>query len=84
MLSTRYYEQHLEYGYARQIPVLYSFTMGSNPNVWFRNQFGKATAERADSHAAATRTRFLIFEQLDSIAEVAVHVEPFHAQEPAP
>jgi cation diffusion facilitator family transporter len=31
-----------------------------------------------DSHELATRTRFLIREQLDWIADVVVHVEPFH------
>ena len=35
-----------------------------------------------DSHDLATRTRFLIREQLDWIADVVVHVEPFHGQEP--
>jgi cation diffusion facilitator family transporter len=32
-----------------------------------------------DSHDLATRTRFLIREQLDWIADVVVHIEPFHA-----
>jgi cation diffusion facilitator family transporter len=36
-----------------------------------------------DSHDLATRTRHLIREQLDWIADVVVHVEPFHSQEPA-
>jgi divalent metal cation (Fe/Co/Zn/Cd) transporter len=36
-----------------------------------------------DSHDLATRTRFLIREQLDWIADLVVHVEPFHVQEPA-
>jgi divalent metal cation (Fe/Co/Zn/Cd) transporter len=35
-----------------------------------------------DSHDLATRTRFLIREQLDWVADVVVHVEPFHGQEP--
>jgi len=34
-----------------------------------------------DSHELATRTRFLIREQLDWIADVVVHVEPFHGPE---
>jgi divalent metal cation (Fe/Co/Zn/Cd) transporter len=34
-----------------------------------------------DSHELATRTRFLIRERLDWIADVVVHVEPFHGQE---
>jgi cation diffusion facilitator family transporter len=37
-----------------------------------------------DSHDLATRTRFLIREQLDWVADVVVHVEPFHAQRPNP
>ena len=35
-----------------------------------------------DSHDLATRTRFLIREQLDWIADVVVHVEPFRPQRP--
>jgi cation diffusion facilitator family transporter len=31
-----------------------------------------------DSHDLATRTRFLLREQLDWIADVIVHIEPFH------
>jgi divalent metal cation (Fe/Co/Zn/Cd) transporter len=34
-----------------------------------------------DSHELATRTRFLISEQLDWVADVVVHVEPFHGRE---
>jgi cation diffusion facilitator family transporter len=34
-----------------------------------------------DSHELATRTRFLIREKLDWIADVVVHVEPFHGPE---
>ena len=33
-----------------------------------------------DSHELATRTRFLIREQLDWVADVVVHVEPFRGQ----
>ena len=35
-----------------------------------------------DSHDLATRTRFLIREQLDWIADVVVRVEPFRALRP--
>jgi len=35
-----------------------------------------------DSHELAKRTRFLIREKLDWVADVVVHVEPFHQQGP--
>jgi cation diffusion facilitator family transporter len=35
-----------------------------------------------DSHDLATRTRFLIRDQLDWVADVVVHVEPFRGQQP--
>ena len=36
-----------------------------------------------DSHDLATRARFLIRGQLDWVADVVVHVEPFHGQRPS-